>query len=52
MTLIIIKGVYLKEIIGPDGKVEIIQPDQLVYDTLPNEGSSKKNPWSTKTGSN
>ena len=29
-------NVYLKEIIGPDGKAEIIQPDQLVYDTLPN----------------
>ena len=29
-------NVYLKEIISPDGKAEIIQPDQLVYDTLPN----------------
>ena len=29
-------NIYLKEIIGQDGKAEIIQPDHLVYDTLPN----------------
>ena len=26
----------MKEIIGEDGKAEVISPDQLIYDTLPN----------------
>ncbi len=29
-------NVYQKEVIGEDGKAEVISPDQLVYDTLPN----------------
>ena len=29
-------NVYMKEIIGEDGKAEVISPDQLIYDTLPN----------------
>jgi len=29
-------NVYLKEVIGDDGKALVISPDQLVYDTLPN----------------
>ena len=29
-------NVYLKEVIGEDGKAQVISPDQLVYDTLPN----------------
>jgi gliding motility-associated lipoprotein GldJ len=29
-------NVYLKEVIGDDGKAQVISPDQLVYDTLPN----------------
>ncbi|MDG2396236.1 MAG: gliding motility lipoprotein GldJ [Flavobacteriaceae bacterium] len=29
-------NVYLKNVIGEDGKAQIISPDQLVYDTLPN----------------
>tara|TARA_B100000767_G_scaffold272834_1_gene301426 strand:+ start:4724 stop:6406 length:1683 start_codon:yes stop_codon:yes gene_type:complete len=29
-------NVYLKNVIGEDGKAEVISPDQLVYDTLPN----------------
>lgn len=29
-------NVYLKEVIGEDGKAKVISPDQLVYDTLPN----------------
>ena len=28
-------NVYLKDVIGEDGKAEIISPDELVYDTLP-----------------
>ena len=28
-------NVYLKDVIGEDGKAEIIEPDELVYDTLP-----------------
>ena len=52
MTLIIIGAMSFKEIIGPDGKAEIIQPDQLVYDTLPNGKVLLKESLSTKTGSN
>ena len=29
-------NIYLKEVIGEDGKAQVISPDQLVYDTLPN----------------
>ena len=29
-------NVYLKNVIGEDGKAQIISPDQLVFDTLPN----------------
>ncbi len=29
-------NVYMKEVIGDDGKAEVISPDQLLYDTLPN----------------
>ncbi len=29
-------NVYLKEVIGEDGKAQVISADQLVYDTLPN----------------
>lgn len=29
-------NVYLKSVMGEDGKAEIISPDQLVFDTLPN----------------
>jgi len=29
-------NVYLKDVIGEDGKAKIILPDQLLYDTLPN----------------
>ena len=29
-------NVYMKEVIGDDGKAQVISPDQLVYDTLPN----------------
>ncbi|MGB2476036.1 MAG: gliding motility lipoprotein GldJ, partial [Flavobacteriaceae bacterium] len=29
-------NVYLKEVIDENGKAQIISPDQLVYDTLPN----------------
>ena len=29
-------NVYMKEVIGEDGKAEVISPDQLIYDTLPN----------------
>jgi gliding motility-associated lipoprotein GldJ len=29
-------NVYLRDVIGEDGKAQIISPDQLVYDTLPN----------------
>ncbi len=29
-------NVYLKEVIGEDGKAQVISPDLLVYDTLPN----------------
>lgn len=29
-------NVYLKEVIGEDGKAQVISPDQLVFDTLPN----------------
>lgn len=29
-------NIYLKEVIGDDGKAQVISPDQLVYDTLPN----------------
>ena len=29
-------NVYMKEVIGEDGKAQVISPDQLVYDTLPN----------------
>ena len=28
-------NVYLKDVIGEDGKAEIISPEELVYDTLP-----------------
>jgi len=29
-------NVYLKSVLGEDGKAEVISPDQLVFDTLPN----------------
>ena len=29
-------NVYLKNVIGEDGKAQVISPDQLVFDTLPN----------------
>lgn len=29
-------NVYLKNVIGEDGKAEVIAPDELVFDTLPN----------------
>ena len=29
-------NVYLKNVIGEDGKARVISPDELVYDTLPN----------------
>jgi len=29
-------NVYLKDVINEDGKAQVISPDQLVYDTLPN----------------
>ena len=29
-------NIYLKDVIGEDGKAEVIDPNQLVYDTLPN----------------
>ena len=29
-------NVYQKSVIGEDGKAEVISPDQLVYDTMPN----------------
>ena len=29
-------NVYMKEVIGEDGKAEVISPDQLTFDTLPN----------------
>ena len=29
-------NVYLKNVIGEDGKAEVIDPNELVYDTLPN----------------
>ncbi len=29
-------NVYLKNVIGEDGKAQVIAPDQLVFDTLPN----------------
>ena len=29
-------NVYLKDVISEDGKAQVISPDQLVYDTLPN----------------
>jgi gliding motility-associated lipoprotein GldJ len=29
-------NVYLKDVIDEDGKAQVISPDQLVYDTLPN----------------
>lgn len=29
-------NIYMKEVIGEDGKAEVISPDQLIYDTLPN----------------
>lgn len=29
-------NVYLKSVMGEDGKAEVISPDQLVFDTLPN----------------
>ncbi|MEK9614456.1 MAG: gliding motility lipoprotein GldJ, partial [Flavobacteriaceae bacterium] len=29
-------NVYLKNVIGEDGRAQTIQPDQLVFDTLPN----------------
>lgn len=29
-------NVYLKGVLGEDGKAEVISPDQLVFDTLPN----------------
>ena len=29
-------NIYLKDVIGEDGKAEVIDPNKLVYDTLPN----------------
>ena len=29
-------NVYLKEVIDENGKAQVISPDQLIYDTLPN----------------
>ena len=29
-------NIYLKDVIGEDGKAEVIDPNQLVYETLPN----------------